>query len=176
MPLSEDDIQRIKRTVIERLGATADPAQIDRVVRSSVDAGTPADSAQLSGSAARRPMAASTPPNSKPETASESRPTVHPDISDKNGEGNRVIVATFGRNRPGIAAALTNVLAEHNCDIADITQKILQEFFSMIMIVDISACPVDFAALREKFADIERRLGVTIVAQHEDVFRAMHRI
>jgi ACT domain-containing protein len=176
MPLSEDDIQRIKRAVIERLGASADPAQIDRAVRSSIDAGAPADSAQLAGGAARRPLPVSAPPEPASDTASESRHTVHPDIDDRNSEGNRIIVATFGRNRPGVAAALTNVLAENNCDIADITQKILQEFFSMIMIVDISSCPVDFAALREKFAEIERRLGVTIVAQHEDVFRAMHRI
>ncbi|MBD3299421.1 MAG: ACT domain-containing protein [candidate division Zixibacteria bacterium] len=100
----------------------------------------------------------------------------HPQIEPTDSNRSRVIVATFGRNRPGVAAALTAVLAEHNCDIADITQKILQEFFSMIMIVDIANCSVDFATLRQKFGDVETRLGVTIVAQHEDVFRAMHRV
>ncbi|MBI3873107.1 MAG: hypothetical protein HY304_08550 [candidate division Zixibacteria bacterium] len=46
----------------------------------------------------------------------------------------------------------------------------------MIMIVDMTSCTVDFATLKERFAEIESRLGITIVAQHEEIFRAMHRI
>lgn len=175
MTLSDNDIERIKRTVLERLGSRADAAEVERVIRSTALPPARVDSAPLAGGAARRPMATPDLPGPSP-TESPVHRQVHPDVERSEAEHNRIIVATFGRNRPGIAAALTTVLAENNCDIADITQKILQEFFSMIMIVDISGCPIDFAALREKLGEIERRLGVTIVAQHEDVFRAMHRI
>lgn len=160
MSLSEDEIRRITRAVVEKLGSNADAGAVGRAVQAVV-AKTATETAA---------------PDASPAPSTMSYPHVHPEIERPNPEQGRIIVATFGRNRPGVAAALTTVLAENNCDIADITQKILQEFFSMIMIVDITASPIDFATLRQKFNEIESRLGVTIVAQHEDVFRAMHRI
>jgi len=163
MSLSEDEIRRITRAVIEKLGSKADADTVGRAVQAVV-------------SKAAEEAVPETEKTAEPPPATVSYPHVHPEIERPNPEQGRVIVATFGRNRPGVAAALTGVLAENNCDIADITQKILQEFFSMIMIVDITASPIDFATLRQKFNEIESRLGVTIVAQHEDVFRAMHRI
>lgn len=175
MPLSEDDINRITRSVVERLAGSASPVPLRRE--------SPADSAEQSVQAARRPLP--DPDESGPTpmmTAATTHPgdpvaqSENPDVERRDPNQNRVILATFGRNRPGVVAALSAVLAENNCDVADITQKILQEFFSMIMIVDISNCPIDFAALRERLREVESRLGVTIVAQHEDVFRAMHRV
>ena len=169
MPLSDEEIQRITRSVIERLGGKAQVASADAPSPTSTSETTDLPvlpSVPTDKSEAPTPMM----------TAAGVHRDAHPEIEPADGDRNRVIVATFGRNRPGVAAALTGVLAEHNCNIADITQKILQEFFSMIMIVDIGDCTIDFAALREKFRDIESRLGVTIVAQHEDVFRAMHRV
>jgi len=163
MPLSEDEIRRITRAVVEKLGANADAGAVGRAVQAVV-----ARTANTTQTAIKSETSSS--------PATMTYPHNHPEIERPNPEQGRIIVATFGRNRPGVAAALTGVLAENNCDIADITQKILQEFFSMIMIVDITASPIDFATLREKFNEIESRLGVTIVAQHEDVFRAMHRI
>lgn len=163
MPLSEDEIRRITRAVVEKLGSQADAAAVGRAVQAVIAKPAPGATSALDAPAA-------------PSPTTVSHPHVHPEIECPNPEQGRIIVATFGRNRPGVAAALTGVLAENNCDIADITQKILQEFFSMIMIVDITASPIDFATLRQKFNEIESRLGVTIVAQHEDVFRAMHRI
>jgi len=163
MPLSEDEIRRITRAVVDKLGSHADAGAVGRAVQ-----------AVVTRTATETAAASESPTSSSPGTMSY--PHVHPEIERPNPEQGRIIVATFGRNRPGVAAAMTAVLAENNCDIADITQKILQEFFSMIMIVDITASPIDFATLREKFNEIEARLGVTIVAQHEDVFRAMHRI
>lgn len=161
MPLSEDEIRRITRAVVEKLGSNADPGAVGRAVQTVIT--------QTATDAAK-------PPEPTPAPVTTPYTHVNPDTERANPEQGRVIVATFGRNRPGVAAALTGVLAENNCDIADITQKILQEFFSMIMIVDITASPIDFATLRQKFNEIESRLGVTIVAQHEDVFRSMHRI
>jgi len=88
----------------------------------------------------------------------------------------RVIIAAFGKDRPGVGAALTAVLAEHNCSIEDISQTLLQDFFSMIMIVNIEGSTVDFATLVERLKATEARLGMKVYVMHEDTFRYMHRI
>ena len=88
----------------------------------------------------------------------------------------RIIIAAFGKNRPGVVAAITAVLAENNCSIQDISQTIMQEFFSMIMVVDISGCSLDFSALRDLIQATESQLGMKVYVMHEDIFRYMHRI
>ena len=62
------------------------------------------------------------------------------------------------------------------CSIEDMSQRIMQEFYTLIMVVDIGTCKCDFAKLSEKLKASEKQLGVTILAQHEDVFRFMHRV
>ncbi|MDH3890363.1 MAG: ACT domain-containing protein [candidate division Zixibacteria bacterium] len=88
----------------------------------------------------------------------------------------RVIIAAFGKDRPGVGAALTSVLAESNCSIEDISQTLLQDFFSMIMIVNIEGSTVDFSGLRERLQETETQLGMKVYVMHEDIFRYMHRI
>ncbi|RDV82995.1 ACT domain-containing protein [Ammonifex thiophilus] len=88
----------------------------------------------------------------------------------------RIIVTVLGKDRVGIIAGVASVLAEHNVNILDISQTILQEFLAMIMIADISRCSVDLNTLKERLAAKGRELGVRIDAQHEDVFLYMHRI
>jgi ACT domain-containing protein len=88
----------------------------------------------------------------------------------------RVIIAAFGKDRPGVGAALTGVLADCNCSIEDISQTLLQDFFSMIMIVNIEGSTVDFSGLRERLQETETQLGMKVYVMHEDIFRYMHRI
>lgn len=88
----------------------------------------------------------------------------------------RVIIATFGKNRPGVVAAITDILAKNNCSIEDISQTLMQEFFSMIMVVDISGTSVDFENLRTQLKATESQLGMKVYVMHEDIFRYMHRI
>ncbi|NPV26625.1 MAG: ACT domain-containing protein [Firmicutes bacterium] len=88
----------------------------------------------------------------------------------------RIIVTVLGCDRVGIIAGVANVLAEANANILDISQTILQEFFVMIMIVDMARCTVDLSTLKERLTAKGEELGVRITAQHEDVFRFMHRI
>ena len=87
-----------------------------------------------------------------------------------------LLIAAFGKDRPGIGAALTGVLTEHNCSIEDISQTLLQDFFSMIMIVNIEGSTVDFATLVERLKATETQLGMKVYVMHEDIFRYMHRI
>lgn len=103
------------------------------------------------------------------------------DINDNNSpqitmSSNRIIVTAFGRNRLGIVAAVTEVLARNNCNIEDISQKILQEFFALILIVDIKECPVSLRELKDALADIGNKVGTRVLVQHEDVFKYMHRV
>jgi ACT domain-containing protein len=67
-------------------------------------------------------------------------------------------------------------LAEHNVNVVDIRQTIIQEFFTMIMVADVSGCTVDLHTLQEKLDRRGADLGVQIKVQHEKVFQYMHRI
>lgn len=99
-----------------------------------------------------------------------------PQISKELKDSGRVIITSYGINRPGVVSKISTILAESNCDIQDITQKILQEFFTMIMIVDISNSKLSFKELSEELTKIGEELNIKIFIQHEDVFRSMHRI
>lgn len=88
----------------------------------------------------------------------------------------RVVVTVVGKDRVGIIAGVANTLAECNANIVDISQTIMQEFFTMIMMVDITTCTVDFSKLKEMLQGCGDALEVKITAQHEDVFHFMHRI
>lgn len=88
----------------------------------------------------------------------------------------RVIISVMGADRPGIVASLTRVLAEQNVNIVDITQKVTQGLFMMLMIVDISSATLDLAALRDRLDRTSEALGVRSIVQHEKLFQYMHRI
>ncbi|MAE71981.1 MAG: hypothetical protein CME06_16130 [Gemmatimonadetes bacterium] len=88
----------------------------------------------------------------------------------------RVIITALGRNAPGIASGVTGALADVGADILDMSQTLLGDFFTMIIVADLSTATIDFGMVQEHLADRGVELGVRIVAQHEDVFRYMHRI
>ncbi len=99
-----------------------------------------------------------------------------PRVNQNSMDSGRVIITSYGINRPGVVSKISTILAENNCDIQDITQKILQEFFTMIMIVDISASKLSFKELHDLLAKAAEEMNIKIMIQHEDVFRSMHRI
>lgn len=88
----------------------------------------------------------------------------------------RVILTSFGLNHPGIVAGVTKALGDYNCDILDLSQKILGDFFTMIMVIDISNSPKDLKEIQEEMNKVAAQLKIKIYLQHEDVFRFMHRI
>lgn len=91
-------------------------------------------------------------------------------------EGNRLVITVVGQDRVGVIAALTAILAEQMVNILDISQTILQGFFTMVMVVDATNSRVQLAELRESMVDAGLELGMTVTVQHEDVFKFMHRI
>lgn len=97
-------------------------------------------------------------------------------IKKEEPKGNRIIVTVLGPDRVGIIAGVAQVLASNNINILDISQTILQEFLVMVMIADMSESTMDMVTLKENLAEKGREIGVRIDAQHEDVFKFMHRI
>lgn len=91
-------------------------------------------------------------------------------------EKKRVIVTVIGEDRVGIIAAVADVLAKYQVNILDISQTILQGFFTMMMIVDISKSTVSLQSLQDILKTLGDQIGMQIQAQHEDIFRYMHRI
>ncbi len=96
-------------------------------------------------------------------------------LSEEKNSG-RMIITAFGLNKPGIVAAVTKALGEASCDIQDITQKLMNEFFTMIMIVDLSTSLKDFKSVQDMMTEVANNLRIKIYCQHEDIFRNMHRI
>ena len=88
---------------------------------------------------------------------------------------NRAIITVLGSDRSGIVAAVTGVLAEHEANILDISQTILQGIFTMTMLVELGES-VEFSELKGKLDDLSESLGVQITLQREDVFRYMYRL
>ena len=88
----------------------------------------------------------------------------------------KAIVTVIGRDQVGIIAAVCTLLSEKNVNVMDISQTIMQEYFTMIMLVDASAATVPFAQLREELAAAGEARSLDIRIQREDIFNAMHRI
>jgi len=97
------------------------------------------------------------------------------DQGSSNSTG-KIILTAFGLNRPGIISAITKEISVCNCDIHDLSQKIMDDFFTMIMIVDITNSIQDFKDIQERMSQIATELNIKIYTQHEDIFRAMHRL
>lgn len=88
----------------------------------------------------------------------------------------RAVITVLGCDRVGIIAAVTAILAESNTNILDISQTILSDIFTMIMIVDLSTSTIDYQEIHKKLEEKGKELGVEIRLQREEIFRSMHRI
>lgn len=88
----------------------------------------------------------------------------------------RAFITVIGHDRVGIIAGICGYLAEKNVNILDISQTILENNFTMIMLVDASSAAVSFEELSEALAALGQNLEVSIRIQREEIFNAMHRI
>ncbi|MGZ4953453.1 MAG: ACT domain-containing protein [Halobacteriota archaeon] len=86
----------------------------------------------------------------------------------------RIIITVTGSDHPGIVAAIAKLLADANANIEDISQTVVAGLFTMIMIASIGSASFD--ALRQNLELVGKREGVQVTAQHENIFRYMHRI
>ena len=88
----------------------------------------------------------------------------------------KAIVPVIGKDHVGITAAVCSLLAQHSINILDISQTILQDYFTMVMLVDAGACDIPFGQLAALLEQEGREQNLDIRAQREDIFNAMHRI
>ncbi|HIT69347.1 MAG TPA: ACT domain-containing protein [Candidatus Aphodomonas merdavium] len=88
----------------------------------------------------------------------------------------KALVTVIGRDQVGIIAGVCTRLAEYNINILDITQTVLQEYFTMMMVVDLTAASAAFDAVRRSLAEYGESKGLNIRIQRTDTFDAMHQI
>ena len=86
------------------------------------------------------------------------------------------IITVVGSDKVGIIAKVSNFLAEHKINIADITQTILSGNFVMMMMVDLKNSDIDIENVRKSMEDLASQMGVEINIMSEKVFSAMHRV
>ena len=88
----------------------------------------------------------------------------------------KAILTVIGQDKPGIIAGVSTFLAQHNVNIEDISQTIMQDKFTMIMMVNLKGCDVELQQLVASAEQLGKQIGVVISLRHEDIFNAMHTI
>ena len=88
----------------------------------------------------------------------------------------KAIVTVVGKDRVGIIAGVCTALAGFNVNVLDISQTVMQGYFTMMMATDVSASTVPMAQLASELDKIGKDMGLSIRIQREDIFEAMHRI
>ena len=88
----------------------------------------------------------------------------------------KAIVTVVGKDQVGIIAAVCIKLAEYNVNVLDISQTVMQGYFTMMMVVDVSEAKLPLAELVVIMEDMGKERGLSIRLQREDIFEAMHRI
>ena len=89
---------------------------------------------------------------------------------------NKVIITVVGKDTVGIIAKVCTYLADNSVNILDISQTIVQEYFNMMMIVDMNSAIKPFADIADELEALGETIGVKIKCQHEEIFNKMHRI
>ncbi|MEG1449091.1 MAG: ACT domain-containing protein [Oscillospiraceae bacterium] len=88
----------------------------------------------------------------------------------------RAVVTVIGKDMVGILAKVSNMCAEANANVTDVTQSVLQDVFAMIMIIDIGNMNCELSALSDKMQELGTDNNLSIKVMHEDIFNSMHRI
>lgn len=150
---SGTDVRALIDRIASALGPEATPERVERVARAVLDGGAAAP-------AARSPAA--TTPRS---TATPGDPALRPA---------RVVVTAYGQDTPGVLAAITAELSAAGANVLDVSQKILQGYFTVVLVADLPAGS-DLSAARDRLRTRGEAFGARVLLQHEDLFEAMHR-
>ena len=88
----------------------------------------------------------------------------------------QAVISVTGKDNIGIIAKTANICAEHSVNIVDVSQTILQNYFVMIMLVDIDNITIDFNSFVDIMSEMGKNNNLEIHTMHEDIFNSMHRI
>ena len=87
-----------------------------------------------------------------------------------------VFITVLGKDQKGIIARISSAVFKHNINIEDLNQKVMEGYFVMTMLVDMSDSSITIAQLKKELLAIEKEMGLSIQVQHENIFRSMHRV
>lgn len=88
----------------------------------------------------------------------------------------KAVVTVVGKDMVGILAKVSTFCASRNVNVLEVTQSVLSELFTMVMLVDISGLDGDFVSFGKELSRLGDSLGLKIHAMHEDIFNSMHKI
>ena len=88
----------------------------------------------------------------------------------------KAVITVTGIDKIGIIAKTTTMLSEHHVNVLDISQTILDEYFNMIMLVDISNSDISLQELVDECDNIGKEMGFDVRCQHENIFKFMHQV
>ena len=88
----------------------------------------------------------------------------------------KAVITVVGKDTLGIVAKISGKCFEYGANIVDITQKVMRDYFTMILLVELEELNVSFSDFADKLADEGREMGLEIKVMHEDIFNSMHRI
>ncbi len=88
----------------------------------------------------------------------------------------KAIVSVIGKDKKGIIAGVSGLLSDMDVNIEDISQTILQEYFTMIMAVELGQSKLSFTQISEQLTQLGAKIGVEIKMQTQQIFDAMHKI
>ena len=88
----------------------------------------------------------------------------------------KAVISVTGKDGVGIVAKVSARCAEYGANIIDISQTVLDGYFAMIMIVEISALTVEFGTFVDCMEEAGNENGLKINTMHEDIFNSMHKI
>lgn len=88
----------------------------------------------------------------------------------------KCVISVLGKDRSGVVAAISTVLAECDANINDISQTVLDDIFSMTMLTTLNTDVADFNTVQERLEEAGAKLGMQVIIQREDVFQFMYKI
>jgi ACT domain-containing protein len=88
----------------------------------------------------------------------------------------KAVITVIGKDKVGIIALASAECAKHGANIIDISQTVMKEYFTMIMLVELDGLEKDFATFADDMNKVGQENGVDIRVMHEDIFNSMHRI
>jgi ACT domain-containing protein len=99
-----------------------------------------------------------------------------PSVAERREAAPRAVVTTTGKNQRGIVAKIAQAIAEAGGDIVDISQTLVSDYFTMIIMVDISALAVSFVEFKSRLEHAVGALGAKCLVMHEEVVNALQRV
>lgn len=88
----------------------------------------------------------------------------------------KAILTVIGKDKVGIIAGVSQCLATEAINILDVSQTIMDDYFTMMMMIDVSHADSDFSQIQTSLTELGKTLGVKISVQREDIFNTMHKL